>query len=231
MSYGRGLLAAATMLSACAEAGVALERTDASVAGGDAKHDGSPGTDSSTSADASCNPVMTELLMNEAFDGVPVATAWTQTKIDPAYPLVTTAGPAPVTPMTAPNLVWLGGFEKPAASNKDSLTQTILIPAGTTALTLTGNYWVQTSEILPGVYDHGYADLAQSNGTVIENVVSLDDDHTTTTWTAFSKTFAAPHAGETIMIKLSSAGDATDVSNFFFDSLSLKATHPASGCP
>lgn len=231
MSYARGLLAAVTLLGACAEAGVAQERTDASVGGGDAKRDSSMGTDGSTTVDAACNPVTTELLMNEAFDGSPTATGWTQVKIDPAYDLVTTAGPAPVTPMSAPNLVWLGGFEKPAASNKDSLTQTITVPAGTTALTLTGNYWVQTTEILPGVYDHGYADLAQSNGTVLENVVSLDDDHTTSTWTPFTKTFTSPHAGESVQIKLSSAGDATDVSNFFFDSLSLKATHPASGCP
>jgi hypothetical protein len=229
------MLAAVAMLSACAEAGVSLDHPDASGGGGgDAKVTDDAavgGTDGTMTADASCNPVTTELLMNEAFDGTPVATGWTQMKIDAAYPLVTTAGPTGVTPMSAPNLVWLGGFEKPAASNKDSLTQTVTVPAGTTSLTLTGNYWVQTAEVLPGVYDHGYADLAQTSGVAIENVLSLDDDHTTTTWTPFTKTFSAPHAGEMVQIKLSSAGDSTDVSNFFFDSLSLKATHPAAGCP
>ncbi len=238
MSYRRGTVAALALVSACAEAGVGLDHPldhpDAAVGGGgsDAMIDApTGGTDTSMTADASCSPVTTELLMNEAFDGTPVATGWTQVKIDAAYPLVTTAGPTPVTSMSAPNLVWLGGFAKPPASNKDSLTQNVTVPAGTTTLTLTGNYWVQTAEVLPGIYDHGYADLAQTSGTAIENVVSLDDDHATSAWTPFTKTFAAPHAGEMVQIKLSSAGDSTDVSNFFFDSLSLKATHPAAGCP
>ncbi|CAN5707437.1 hypothetical protein BH11MYX3_BH11MYX3_39120 [soil metagenome] len=230
------MLAAVAMLSACAQAGVSLDHPDAEVGGGGGDSKGNDdaavsGIDGSMTTDAACTPVTTELLINEAFDGTPVATGWTQMKIDAAYPLVTTAGPAGVTPMSAPNLVWLGGFAKAPASNKDSLTQTITVPAGTTSLTLTGNYWVQTAETIPGVYDHGYADLAQTSGVAIENVLSLDDDHTTTTWTPFTKTFAAPHAGEMVQIKLSSAGDSTDVTNFFFDSLSLKATHPAAGCP
>ncbi len=235
MLYREGLLAVLAMLPACAQAGVARDRPDASAGGpgadASANFDAPQGvTDSSMTADASCTPVPTELLMNEAFDGAPIATGWTQMKIDPAYPLVTTA-PSRVTPMSAPNLVWMGGLEKPAASNKDSLTQMVTVPAGTTSLTLTGNYWVQTAELLPIVFDHGYADLAQASGATIENVLSLDNNHTTTTWTAFSRTFAAPHAGEMVMIKLSSASDPTNVTNFFYDSLSLKATHPPAGCP
>ena len=227
MSYS-WILAALATLSACAEAGVGLTATDARQ-GSDAR-DAPISIDAPPSIDApNCTPIMTELLVNPAFDASPLATGWTETVIDAAYPLITGASGG-VAAMTAPNRAWLGGFAK-AAPNTDVLRQDVMVPAGTTSLTLTGSYDLRTGELLPIPYDTAKVQLVQTNDSVIEDVLALDNSEATTAWTAFSKTFSSPHAGQTVRLRLTSTGDGSNATSFFFDSLSLIATHPAQGCP
>ena len=77
------------------------------------------------------------------------------------------------------------------------------------------------------VYDTGTVSLQQTNGTPIEGVLALDNTVTQTAWTPFTHTFAANVAGQTVRLNFTSTNDSTLASNFFFDTLSLKATH----CP
>jgi hypothetical protein len=102
------------------------------------------------------------------------------------------------------------------------------VPAGTTHLVLTGYYAAGTMETsTTTVYDTGALDLIQTNGTPIEGVLALSNLTGAGTWTAFSHTFTASLAGQTVRLRMTSTNDYTNASNFFFDTFSLKATH----CP
>jgi hypothetical protein len=103
-----------------------------------------------------------------------------------------------------------------------------VVPANTTQLVLTGYYIVGTTETGTTVYDRASVDLQQTNGTPIENVMSLNNTTTTpAAWQLFTHTFTANVSAQTVRLRFTSTNDITNVSNFFFDTLSLKATH----CP
>ncbi|MDX2087429.1 MAG: hypothetical protein SFX73_06255 [Kofleriaceae bacterium] len=217
MSYRSVLALGVASLTACATA-VPGEGPDAQ-SGRDGPVPSDGNVDGPPQVDADCSPMQMELLINPAFD---VSGGWEETRIDPQYGIVVSTGG--VAPLTAPNKAWLGGFEKPAASNKDQLHQDVTVPAGTTSLTLAGQYWVGSAEILPGSFDIGSVELASTSNNSLENVLALDNLDETTTWTPFTKTFANSYAGQTVRIRLTSAGDSSNVTNFFYDSLSLTAT-------
>jgi len=233
MQYRSGLLALAT-LGACAQAGVANDhqgRPDAPT--------GTPTIDAPMQVfpdapmqqpDAACGPTMMEALSNPGFDGTPVGSGWTETRIDAASPLIVPATDAGIAAVDGADIVWLGGFARAAATNKDSLVQTFTIPTGATSLVLTGSWWVSTEE-LAGTYDTAKVELLTSTGTVIEAAVSISNASPHDAWNTFSKTFGTAHAGETVQLRLSSASDDTYRTNFHFDHFSLKATAPVPGCP
>lgn len=176
-----------------------------------------------------CVPQTTELLANPVFDLTPVGTLWTQVPIDASYPPITSDGFAA---QTAPYKAWMGGIDgqtEGKSSVTDQVYQDVLVPAGTTALVLTGYYATGTNETTTTVvYDTAALDLQQTNGVPIENVMSLSNlSSTGGAWTSFTHTFTALPAGQTVRLRITSTNDITNVSNFFFDTLSLKATH----CP
>lgn len=172
-----------------------------------------------------CVPVVTELLVNPVFDLSPVGTGWQQTLIHPAAPLVT--GDDGIAEHTAPYKAWLGGIEAETASVTDVLWQDVTVPAGTTQLVLTGYYEVRTSETTAILYDTASFDLTMTNGTPIQNLRSLSNLTPTTAWTAITHTFTQNLAGQTVRLRMTSSNDFLNVTNFFFDTLSLRATH----CP
>jgi hypothetical protein len=177
-----------------------------------------------------CVPVTTELLVNPVFDLSPVGTGWTEVPIDPLYPIITSDGT--LAPQSAPYKAWMGGFtgeDEGTSSVTDVMYQDVLVPAGTTQLVLTGYYLVATEETTTtAVYDHASVDLTQTNGTPIENVMAPTNlTPTAAAWTAFSHTFTAGVAGQTVRLRFTSTNDVSNVTAFFFDTLSLKATH----CP
>ena len=237
---------AAVLFAGCAS-GSAAQQQDAPVSGGpDAKvfldgsieghPDASPDAHPDAPADArpdappdACVPQTTELLQNPVFDLTPAGTLWTEVPIDPAYPPITTDGFAA---QTAPYKAWLGGIDGTTEGQNsvtDQVYQDITVPAGTTALVITGYYATGTNETTTtAVYDTGSLDLLQTNGTPIENVLSLSNlSSTGGAWAIFSKAFTHIPAGQTVRLRMTSTNDITNVSNFFFDTLSLKATH----CP
>ena len=176
-----------------------------------------------------CVPVATELLANPALDLSPQGTSWVEEPIDSSNPLITT-DPSGFAGQSAPYKAFLGGYEAQTfglSSVTDQMYQDVAVPAGTTELVLTGYFVVATTETTTTTaYDTGSVDLIQTNGTPIENVMSLSNLTTTpAAWQAFTYTFAHPSAGQTVRLRLTSTNDVTNNSNFFFDTLSLKATH------
>ncbi|MCX5741813.1 MAG: hypothetical protein NT062_04850 [Proteobacteria bacterium] len=185
-----------------------------------------------------CVPQVTELLANPAFDLDPQGVGWTQVPAldaigGPFYP-VTNPPPGP-TPMSAPYHVWLGGltqddFTATVTSITDSIYQDVVVPAGTTQLELTGFYLIGTTETSTVTdYDHVELGLIQTNGTPIEIAHAGSNLTAVGAYTAFAKTFSNPAAlaGTTIRVRATSTSDFSNNTNFFYDTLSLKATH----CP
>jgi hypothetical protein len=178
---------------------------------------------------APCTPHTTQLLANPVLDLTPQGTNWTEVPIDSAYPPITADG---IAPQSTPYKAWMGGFtgtDKGTSSVTDQLYQDVTVPANTTALVLTGYYLVGTQETsTTTAYDTGSVALVQTSGTPIETVMSLSNlTNTGTSWVAFSHTFTANVSGQTVRLRITSTNDITNVTNFFFDTLALNATH----CP
>lgn len=181
-----------------------------------------------------CVQTSADILLNPAFDLAPVGVDWTQVPIDPAYPDITPGpsnGSGSNFEQSPPYCVWLGGIPSTGTPLVDQVYQDFAVPAGTTKLVLTGYYAVGTTEIGSTVIDTGSLDLLQTNGTPIENVMSLTNLTNTSTYTAFTHTFSANVAGQTVRLRMTSTnnGDGTgqDYTNFFFDTFALTATY----CP
>lgn len=236
MKYGVLFLAVA----GCASGSSALGQDDASITpvdapkGVDAKPiDTPPPIDAPADAapDAPpdafvCTPVTTQLLANPVFDLTPQGTGWTQTPIDPTYPPITDQdGPVE---HSAPYKVWLGGIEATVGNVTDIVYQDVVVPANTTQLVLTGYYIVGTQETsTTTAYDTASLAITQTDGTQIAAVNSFSNLTTVGTWTAINFTVPQNLSGQTIRLRMTSSNDDSFVSNFFFDSFALNATH----CP
>jgi hypothetical protein len=172
-----------------------------------------------------CTVMTRQLLLNPTFDLTPSGTNWVLQNIDNAYPIITDQDG--LAEQSAPYKAWLGGFVATTAGTSvtDVLYQDVQIPMGTTMLTLTGYYAVGTQETGTTVYDTGNVALVQTNGTPIENVLSLSNAAPVSTWTAFTKTFTTNLSGQTVRLRFTSSNDDSFVSNFFFDTLALTATY------
>jgi hypothetical protein len=220
-------------LAACAKAGPGQDQpTDAAPPQG---HDSSPPIDAPPSdappqqqIDASCAPIVMELLTNGNFDSGSLGTGWTETPIVAGDELVASqdaiGGPAD----TAPNVAWMGGYAR-SGNNTDALDQDVDIPSGTTSLVLTGSYLVATSDGFG--LDTGHVLLVSTTNTPLEAGLDVDDTGDASTWTPFSKTFGDAHAGETVRLRVTTTSDDSYATAFFFDSLSLEATVAPQGCP
>jgi hypothetical protein len=176
-----------------------------------------------------CIPMTNQLLANPAFDLTPMGTGWTQTPIDAAFPPITDQdGPAE---QSAPYKAWMGGFVAPTAGGTvtDIVYQDVVVPANTTALVLTGYYIVGTQESATATIAYDTASLAitQTNGTQIVAVNSFSNLTPAAAWTAINFTVPQNLSGQTIRLRITSSNDDSFVSNFFFDSFALNATH----CP
>jgi len=199
------------------DAGVMTMRDAPASVAIDAPTQTTPVVDSGTSG--GCTTQMTELLVNGNFDG---SGGWQETAIDPAYPIVTGDALDSYPPDTAPNQAWMGGFEQAAT---DALWQDVQVPASTTALALTGVYYVLTNETTTSSKDTAKVELRTTSGTKLESVLSVNNASTATSWTPLDHTFTTVPAGQTVRLYLTSTNNATNATNFFFDSLSLVATH------
>ncbi len=187
-------------------------------------HVNPPGVDAPSGG---CTPMMDDLLANGNMDGSPAGTGWTATPADPMYPVIGSSMPASYSPDTAPNVAWMGGV--PGNSATDSMYQDFTVPASTTSLVLTGSYMVLTSETGTTAKDKATVELRTTSGTKIESVTSLSNTSATTGWTPLNHTFTSLSAGQTVRLYFTSTATSStttmNVTDFFFDSLQLVATH------
>jgi len=227
MSYS-ACFVLAFAVTGCASAGVGLE-SDAGGGGGRADGggpinniDAAPPIDAPPLVDAppGCTPITTPLLVNGNFDATPIGMGWTSTPIDPTYPIVTSDG---TLIESAPNKAWMGGLE--TTPNTDEMHQDVMVPAGTTMLSLTGYYQVRSGELFDFLpIDFIDVQLTTTTGTMLESVLALDNGDKTTQWTPISKTFAQPYAGQMVRLHVTTDSDDVDATSFFLDSLAFTAT-------
>ena len=226
MSYRRFAVVLATM-TGCASAVPAQDGVDGGgVIGTDGapQVDGGPGVNAPVTtpdAPASCTVVTRNLLTNGNFDTAPLGTGWTATPIDPMYPLVTGAG---TVIQSAPNRAWLGGIVAPSGSVTDVLYQDVVIPASTTALTVTGFHQVRSGELFPLGFDFAFLDLVTTASAPLEAILALEDGDDGTTWVPINVAVPTPYAGQTVRVRLTSSNDRSAATSFYFDTLALNAT-------
>ena len=171
-----------------------------------------------------CSPVMTQMLKNPSFDNSPTGTMWTQSPIQPNSPIITNELSV-IDPQSGTIYAWMGGFAQ--ANANDSMYEEFTVPANTTDLTLTGYYDVFTEELPDFAFDLATVELIKPDGTQIETVMNLDNTTPTADWTAIHFTASEDLSGQTIRLHFASSNDSTNVTDFFFDTLSFTAT----SCP
>lgn len=208
------------LLSLALLAGCATASTEQPNTGTDAGGDASS-ADAAPDAPEPCTEIVTELLANPTFDGTPMGTGWMQTLIDPMYPIITDQDG--IVEQSAPYKAWLGGL----LSGTDILAQQLTVPARTRLLILTGFYEVRTGEAGGTVLDTGALTFTQTSGAPIATVISLDNTKATTTWTSinYAVSNAETLSGMTIQVRATSSNNASNPTSFYFDTLSVKATH------
>jgi hypothetical protein len=177
-----------------------------------------------------------QLLVNPTFDLMPIATGWTESENpNKMVEIVTDQPPSGMgfSPQSAPYYAWMGGFIASSHSTTytDEMQQNIAIPAGTTALTLTGYYIVNSAEEPDFPYDTATLGLTQLDGTQITPQLSLsnEDDDGTQSYHGFSLNYtnAAGLAGTSVTMRITTTNDYSNPTNFIFDTLAVTATY----CP
>jgi hypothetical protein len=173
-----------------------------------------------------CTVHTLQLLGNPALDLNPAGASWVMQNIDNAYPVVTSDGV--LAAHSAPYKAWMGGITGDdifASSATDGLYQDVQVPSGTTSLVFTGNYDVRTSETGTTVYDRGDVSLTKTDGTPLENIISLTNAAPTSAWTAFSKTFVGNYSGQAVRLRFTTTNDVINATSFYFDTFTLTATY------
>lgn len=227
MLYRRIWVLPLALLAACAEAGQGQPNGQVDAPPGsnpDAKTDGPPitGGDASVDSPGPCTPMTVNLLTNGNFETMPLATGWTETRIQ-NEPIVRTDGT--IVAQSGSVRAWLGGvlgdLGTPAA---DALYQDVAVPASATNITITGYYDVRTGETGTAQYDKATFAIASTGGAVLETVQALSNAAPTTSWTQLTHPVTAAIAGQTVRLRLSSTNDFTAATSFYFDTLALTAT-------
>jgi hypothetical protein len=80
------------------------------------------------------------------------------------------------------------------------------------------------SESTTVVFDTFTLDVLETNGTLIENVMTLNNTQPSATYLTFSKSLTSNLAGKTVRLRATSTNDITLHTNFFLDNLSFQAT-------
>jgi len=121
---------------------------------------------------------------------------------------------------TSPNVGWLGGY----ANAQDDLYQSVTIPAGATAITLTFWYAIFTQENANGEYDTMDAYTYDPVSKTYNALATFSNATPASTWTRFSTDLPLSLAGQTFEVGFLATTNATKNTNFFVDTISLAVT-------
>lgn len=214
-------LVLAVSLAGCASAGSGVAEIDAMEMGSDAVM-----IDAMIDAAVTCTtPTMVNLLTNPAFDLTPVGMGWTETQLDGE---TIVRGNSLIEEDTAPNLAWLGGV--PITNGTDALDQMVMVPASTTAITMSGRYQTRSSETTANLDTAKIGIQPMVGTTYIGPTWDMSNSmNTAAVWTSFDVVLpAAMLAGQTVRFHLTStSGNATLPTSFYIDTMALTATY----CP
>jgi hypothetical protein len=161
-----------------------------------------------------------QLLQNPNFDQG--AVSWTQLGGLPGYPLITTLAGLPLVAHTGQYVLWEGGYD----DAEDDAYQTLTIPTGATAITLSFYYLIQTEEI-GYAYDGMAAYISDAGTNILNPLVELTNLDQTTAWTKVTVQVPLTWAGRSVEVGFLTVGDGYYVTSFFVDTVSLNAT----ACP
>lgn len=177
--------------------------------------DAPPHIDAPPAPDAmpGCTVQVLQLLTNGAFDaGSP---AWTE--VSP-YAIVG-APPAGLTPVSAPNVAWLGGYD----DGSDRMYTDVAIPATASAIELRGYLLIDTAET-GGVYDFGEVGFLDTSDAVVALLGQWDNSMAGATFV--NQTLPSPdaYAGQTLRVEFEAQTDITNPTSFIWDSMELDVT-------
>lgn len=182
-----------------------------------------------------CVPVATEKLVNPALDLTPQGMGWVDgrsvfTNALPGGPFpIISPQPIGLAPQSVPNQAWFGGasgsdVSPPQASLTDQLHQDITFPADATTFVVSGFFLVGTNEAPGTIFDRFNIDVTETNGTVIESVLAINNTTIADPYVAFNVPLVSNLANRTVRLRMVSVNDDILHTNFFIDSLSFKAT-------
>ncbi|MDX2090195.1 MAG: hypothetical protein SFX73_20215 [Kofleriaceae bacterium] len=189
-----------------------------------------PLVDAPVTSPDGCVPVVSELVQNGNFDGLPIGTPWTEVRYQ-NFPLVVVQNGFNAQSGTQYGL--LGDYEAdPFSTADDFLYQQFVVPANTTELVVSGFVAVGTAEPDPDPYDVAFLGFLFPNTPATQPIIVLALDNTdaatTSSWTPFTVTIPQNLSGQTLRFQMESSSDDSYPTAFAFDTLSVRATH---GCP
>jgi hypothetical protein len=159
-----------------------------------------------------------ELLVNGGFDsGEP---PWTNPGIRIVY-LGNGSNPPRVVAQSPLNLAWFGGLNR----EDDQLTQDVTIPANAASVTLSFYYTIISDEV--SAAENDVLDVSALVGTQVVPLGHLGDNNQTNDWIRFTSAVPLSLAGQTVTLQIRAITNATLVSSFYIDTVSLQAV----ACP
>ena len=165
-----------------------------------------------------------QLLVNPGFESG--ETAW-MVSVAGGFPLVYLANGsgADNTPQLAaqspPNLAWFGGYQRA----DDIVTQTVLLPAGATSMTISFDYAIFTNETT--AVENDVMDVQLTAGTQTIALAHFSDNSPPGAWMHFSAPLPNSLAGQTVTLRFEDTTNATLLTSFYIDSVALQAV----ACP
>jgi subtilase family serine protease len=167
------------------------------------------------SAASSCTSQ--QLIQNGGFQSGSLS-PWTAT----SGVLADTDEGVPSYPTSDPYLAWLDGY---GGAHTDTLAQTVTIPAGCTAGTLTFWLYINSDDPTNKAYDTFTTQILNSSGTVLSTLSTLSNQNESNGYVEYSYSIGN-YAGQTITIKFTgkeTLGDGYNT-NFFEDDNSLNVS-------
>ncbi len=174
--------------------------------------------DAADVAEVAAQAPTTQMLVNGDFEQY--HTGWTETTQVPT-PIINHANDLPVTPHSGDYAAWLGGYD----GADDQLFQTVAVPAGATAGTLSFWYWSETDEVDAG-YDYFSLQIIDPvNGSHYVDAVDIDAVPPTGGWQSASYTLTAGEIaaikGKSVRVRFRVVTDWNTLSSFFIDDVSF----------
>jgi hypothetical protein len=158
-----------------------------------------------------------QLIQNGGFQSGSLS-PWTAT----SGVLADTAEGVPSYPTSDPYLAWLDGY---GGAHTDTLAQTVTIPTGCTAATLTFWLYINSDDPTSKAYDTFTVQVLNSSGTVVATLATLSNQNEGSGYVEYSYSLGN-YSGQTITIKYTgkeTLGDGYNT-NFFEDDNALNVS-------